>query len=81
MLPVETQEVERKRYELGFYTSQCYDELRNLSESISEDYKTVLADLCKETTEGLLESHEHWAEFLAGFMENDAQSTKFSPDK
>lgn len=76
MLPKETAEVEAKKHELMFYTNQCWDEIRR----VSNDNGTLLfehfRDMAQLHCSQIGSNAQTWEEFLTYFIEACSRQKK-----
>ena len=76
MLPKESAEVEAKKHELMFYTNQCWDEIRR----VSNDNGTLLfehfRDMAQLHCSQIGSNAQTWEEFLTYFIEACSRQKK-----
>jgi hypothetical protein len=76
MLPKETQEVEVKKHELMFYTNQCWDEIRRVSNDNGSLLFEHFRDMAQLHCSQIGSNAQTWEEFLTYFVEACSREKK-----
>lgn len=79
MLPKETQDIEQKRYELNFFSNQCWDEIRRVSKDngmlLTEHFKDFALLHCTQLSSNA-SSWEEFLNFLLSACEKERENEK-----
>ncbi|TNV73396.1 hypothetical protein FGO68_gene7261 [Halteria grandinella] len=79
MLPKETQDIEQKRYELNFFSNQCWDEIRRVSKDngmlLTEHFKDYAMLHCTQISSNA-SSWEELLNFLLTACEKERENEK-----
>ena len=69
MLSDKSDEVEKEREELAFYSNQCWDEIRRVNQDNAELLRDHFIGMSQVMCSYINANHMTWADFLSHFAE------------